>query len=215
MDPNNTKWSKDDTRFGARIMKKAGWDDGKGIGRNEDGVATHVKTTRKDNVLGIGYEGKVQETWSTQSVGFADILKRINTQSPTPPPDDDEDGEGSREAPEEDDDEPATAAASDMTAAPSAGKHANAFNKRRNLKTEALRSADGKDEVLGTKRPRQSESAASKEGDSGSLVSPLLVRTMVHYPQHDPKPTDVEQAGIAITKPDPRPPRVTETPFAK
>ena len=208
MDPNNVKWSKDDTRFGARLMKKAGWDDGKGLGRNEDGVSSHVRTTRKDNVLGIGYEGKVQETWSTQSVGFADILKRINSQSPTPPPEDDDSKTGGG-------DDGGSESAEDQKATPSAGKHANAFTKRRNLKTEALRSSDGREEVLGTKRPRTSERASTTEGDSGSLNSPLLIRTMVHFSYLDPKPSGEDHAAVTITKPDPRPPRVTETPFTQ
>lgn len=85
-DPNNIKWSNDDTRIGKKLMKASGWDDGKGLGKHEDGNATHVKTKRKDDVLGIGYEAKGQsQQWSAQSVGFADILKRMNTQSPTPP----------------------------------------------------------------------------------------------------------------------------------
>lgn len=203
------KWAKDDGRFGVQLLKKAGWEEGKGLGRHEDGIVENVKTVRKDNVLGIGYEGQVagQQVWSSQSVGFADILKRINTQSPAPDSGDDVDNV----------EESATPVASPVNKGPSAGKHAAAYNKRRNLKTEALRSDEGKQEVLGAasssrKRSRNDDDDEPLE-DKSTLVSPILQRSMVRHVPHEPRPSATTSASVVITKPDPRPPKPTDTPF--
>ena len=185
-------------RLGATLMKKAGWESGKGLGRNEDGIVDHVKTVRKDNVLGIGYEGKVQQTWSAQSVGFADILKRINTQSP--PPDSGESGDDEQQ----------------KVTTVSAGKHGSAYTKRRHLKTEALRSVDGKSEVLGaaSSRSKRDREVDEDDEDRNNLRSPLLTRLMQRKSKHEPKPSaEGESAAVTITKPDPRPPKCTNTPF--
>lgn len=202
-----SKWVKDESRFGKQLMKKAGWEEGKGLGRNEDGIVDHVKTVRKDNVLGIGYEGQVQQAWSTQSVGFADILKRI---SKSPQPNDGESDEGGYDG-----DESPCSAESPVSKGPAAGKHAAAFAKRRNLKTEALRSEEGRAEVLGaasSKRARDSDD--DEDSDTRpTLVSQLLLRVMVRHVAHEPRPTATTDASVKISKPDPRPPRPADTPF--
>lgn len=197
MAATGAKWSKDDSRFGVKLMQKAGWEAGKGLGRNEDGIVEHVKTTRKDNVLGIGYEGQVKQTWSAQSVGFADILERMNSQSPT--------------AQSEDEDR-----ASPVSKTPAAGKHGSAYTKRRALKTEALRSEEGKSEVLGAAsslRKRNREEDDDEPVDVSTLVSSTLKRLMDRCPKHEPRPSATTDSSVVVTKPDPRPPRPAVTPF--
>jgi Pin2-interacting protein X1 len=202
MNATGMKWSKDEARFGKQLMKKAGWEEGKGLGRKEDGITEHVRTVRKDNVLGIGYEGQVQQTWSTQSVGFADILKRINTQSPAPGSEEDEEGAESVQA-------------SPVAKGPSGGRGASVYAKRQGLKTEALRSEEGKAEVLGagsSNRKRDREDSVPIQ-DLSSLTSPLLQRTMTRFTGHEPRPSATTSSSIQVTKPDPRPPRPSQTPF--
>ena len=36
-------------------MEKMGWEKGKGLGANQDGMVTHVKVRQKDNQKGVGY----------------------------------------------------------------------------------------------------------------------------------------------------------------
>ena len=208
MNSTGAKWSKDETRFGKQFMKKAGWEEGKGLGRNEDGIVDHVKTVRKDNVLGIGHDGQIQQTWSTQSVGFADILSRINSTSPAPhDSDEDDDGAQSQES--------SPPVESPVAKGPTAGRHAAAYTKRRNLKTEALRSDEGRAEVLGAgssgKRARDDDDDDAAANVS-TLTSPLLLRLMDRCTAHEPRSTTCAST-VAITKPDPRPPRPTDTPF--
>ena len=199
------KWAKDDSRFGTQLMKKAGWDVGKGLGKNEDGTAEHVKVRRKDDTLGIGYDGNVsaQQVWSQQAVGFADVLKKINAQTPPPQCSDDSDEDGV--SPE----------IIGEKKTPSAGKHAVAFTKRRALKTEGLRSAEGKSEVLGaasSSRKRERDSVDVVDDGESTLKSPLLQRLMQRSVKHEPI-ASMNDAGVTITKPTHKPPKPQDTPF--
>ena len=45
------KWS-DTSRFGYQMLTKMGWENGKGLGANEDGSTTHVKATKRRDNLG-------------------------------------------------------------------------------------------------------------------------------------------------------------------
>lgn len=42
----------DKSSFGFKMMQKMGWDKGKGLGKNEDGMATHVKIKKRQENLG-------------------------------------------------------------------------------------------------------------------------------------------------------------------
>ena len=201
----------DSVDIGRHLLQKDGWHSGKGLGKNEDGSTSHVKTSRKDNVRGIGYDGAIEQTgYSAQSVGFADILRRVNegicaTRT--------EGGDDSNN------EEPSTIKDSSVGVVGN-GKHGNAYLKRRSLKTEALRSDSGKREILlilDGKRQREVEdeggSQSDKFGDLEShLVSPLLQRLMHRHPPHEPK-GHRDTPEIIVAKPDPRPPRCTASPF--
>merc|ERR1712159_114363 len=39
------------------MMKKMGWEEGKGLGKNNDGITEHVKVKKKDDKIGIGKKG--------------------------------------------------------------------------------------------------------------------------------------------------------------
>ena len=106
------------------------------------------------------------------------------------------------------------------------GKHGHAYAKRRKLKTEGLYSEEGKAEILGSasrKRKREEEEDADSDEDEesieqkkqGSLQSVLLKRTMELVPKFSFPPASLDDSvsRVTITKPDPRPPVATETPF--
>ena len=40
--------------FARKQMEKMGWQEGKGLGKNEDGMATHIKQKKKEDVAGLG-----------------------------------------------------------------------------------------------------------------------------------------------------------------
>ncbi|ESL09623.1 hypothetical protein TRSC58_02654 [Trypanosoma rangeli SC58] len=209
-DPNGTRWSKSENNIGKSMLKRSGWTEGSGLGRNQEGVASHIKTRRKDGVMGVGYEGGVQEAWSTQSVGFADVLSRIKSAVTS----------GSSDSETETD-----ADAKKITSGPSGGRHCGMYAKRHALKTELLRSKNGTstEEILGSassSRKRARDGDKESEEDAAllsTLRSPLLQRVMVRVPRHEPRlPTkdDGEKVDVVrITKPQPRPPKCTDTPF--
>lgn len=55
-DPNNKFWTNDKTRFGFKMLMKMGWTEGKGLGRNEQGMSTYVKAIKNDEKSGIFLE---------------------------------------------------------------------------------------------------------------------------------------------------------------
>ena len=42
--------------FARRQMEKMGWQEGKGLGKNEDGMSTHIKQKKKDDNAGLGVD---------------------------------------------------------------------------------------------------------------------------------------------------------------
>lgn len=220
-DPNGLRWSTSDKNYGKALLKKSGWEEGRGLGKEQDGSALPVKVSRKDDVMGLGYSSGVQDTWTTQSVGFADVLDRIKKTSSSSTTivmvnhsDDDDDGE----------------AVSSPTSSPtssghSVSRHYKMYAKRNALKTELLRSSgDGKsEEILGAassrKRGRTNNGGSDDDGEGRStestLQSPVLKRLMGRCIKEEPTKTneDDDQNRVKITKPEPRPPRCTQSPF--
>jgi Pin2-interacting protein X1 len=202
-------------------MQKAGWTEGKGLGRTEQGDTSHVKVTRKDDVLGIGYTAQVNNTWSEQSVGFADVLARVQAAKAAK-------AAAKTGASESEDEE---AAVKTGSSGPVAGKHSVAYAKRRRLKTGALTSDEGRDEVLGTnsaataalRRQREADEEEEKRfmgavGLESHLASPTLRRMMQRTVAHEPKRNQkVDENGevefVTITVPEPKPPKAAGTPF--
>ena len=53
-DTLNKAWARDKSRFGFAMLAKMGWQEGKGLGRNEDGMTTNIRVTKRTDALGIG-----------------------------------------------------------------------------------------------------------------------------------------------------------------
>ena len=47
--------------FARRQMEKMGWQEGKGLGKNETGISKHIKATKKDDNSGLGLESVISE----------------------------------------------------------------------------------------------------------------------------------------------------------
>ncbi|XXG94111.1 hypothetical protein Hte_000363 [Hypoxylon texense] len=89
-DPNNTKWSRDETNFGHKILRAQGWEPGKFLGvQNSSHSHLHtvassapIKVTLKDDTLGLGAQVRQkQSTECTGLDGFKDLLGRLNGKS--------------------------------------------------------------------------------------------------------------------------------------
>ena len=63
MDTQNQAWSKDTSNFGFRMLQKMGWGEGKGLGKNEDGMSAHIKMKKRGEHVGA-LEARLQHVRS-------------------------------------------------------------------------------------------------------------------------------------------------------
>ncbi|KAI1356754.1 hypothetical protein F5Y01DRAFT_265690 [Xylaria sp. FL0043] len=89
-DPNNTRWTRDETTFGQKILRSHGWEPGKFLGaQNTASAQLHsaaslapIKINLKDDTLGLG--AKIRQKQSDECTGldvFKDLLGRLNGKS--------------------------------------------------------------------------------------------------------------------------------------
>ncbi len=78
----NQTWAEDKNKFGYRMLQKMGWSEGKGLGKNEDGIKTHVRVKRRRTQSGIGAAVKKEsDKWKLTgevATGFSDVLARVS-----------------------------------------------------------------------------------------------------------------------------------------
>ncbi|KAI1335931.1 hypothetical protein F5Y15DRAFT_220869 [Xylariaceae sp. FL0016] len=89
-DPNNTRWSRDETTFGQKILRAHGWTPGKFLGV-QDASHAHlhtaasqapIKVNLKDDTLGLGAKPRQKQSDECTGLnGFADLLGRLNGKS--------------------------------------------------------------------------------------------------------------------------------------
>ncbi|KAG8506294.1 PIN2/TERF1-interacting telomerase inhibitor 1 [Galemys pyrenaicus] len=79
VDPRNTAWSNDDSKFGQRMLEKMGWSKGKGLGAQEQGAVEHIKVQVKNNHLGLGAVINNEDNWIAHQDGFNQLLAELNS----------------------------------------------------------------------------------------------------------------------------------------
>ncbi|XP_014312345.1 PIN2/TERF1-interacting telomerase inhibitor 1 isoform X1 [Myotis lucifugus] len=79
LDPRNTRWSNDDSKFGQRMLEKMGWSKGKGLGAQEQGATEHIKVQVKNNHLGLGATINNEDNWIAHQDDFNQLLAELNT----------------------------------------------------------------------------------------------------------------------------------------
>ena len=80
LDPRNTNWSNDTSRFGHQYLERMGWKPGKGLGLVEHATTSHVKVSIKDDNLGLGSKlAKKQKTdeFDSGECSGLDVFQRI------------------------------------------------------------------------------------------------------------------------------------------
>uniref|UniRef100_T2M7F7 PIN2/TERF1-interacting telomerase inhibitor 1 n=1 Tax=Hydra vulgaris TaxID=6087 RepID=T2M7F7_HYDVU len=77
-DPRNTRWANDKTKFGYTMLTKMGWSEGKGLGQNLSGEATHIKVKKRINNSGIGLKKPSDDEWISQQDDFNALLIQLN-----------------------------------------------------------------------------------------------------------------------------------------
>eukprot|EP00092_Neocalanus_flemingeri_P001378 GFUD01001470.1.p1 GENE.GFUD01001470.1~~GFUD01001470.1.p1 ORF type:complete len:459 (+),score=197.53 GFUD01001470.1:52-1428(+) len=79
MNPRGTMWSNDDQKVGQKMMEKMGWEKGRGLGANGDGMVDHITLKHKDNNKGVGFKGH-DDTWLAHQDDFANVLAALNVE---------------------------------------------------------------------------------------------------------------------------------------
>ncbi|XP_063156979.1 PIN2/TERF1-interacting telomerase inhibitor 1 [Candoia aspera] len=78
MDPRNSAWSKDESKFGQKMLEKMGWSKGKGLGAQEQGNTEHIKVQVKNNTLGLGASVSQEDNWIAHQDDFNQLLAELN-----------------------------------------------------------------------------------------------------------------------------------------
>ncbi|XP_071335201.1 PIN2/TERF1-interacting telomerase inhibitor 1 [Trachinotus anak] len=92
VDPRNSTWSNDDSKFGQKMLERMGWSKGKGLGRTEQGSTDHIKVKVKNNSYGLGANASYEDNWIAHQDDFNELLAQLNNchgqnNSNEPPPD--------------------------------------------------------------------------------------------------------------------------------
>ncbi|KFV89324.1 PIN2/TERF1-interacting telomerase inhibitor 1, partial [Fulmarus glacialis] len=78
VDPRNSAWSKDESKFGQKMLEKMGWSKGKGLGAQEQGNTEHIKVQVKNNMLGLGATINHEDNWIAHQDDFNQLLAELN-----------------------------------------------------------------------------------------------------------------------------------------
>lgn len=70
-------WQEEKNNFGLKMMSQMGWQEGKGLGKEEKGQTSFLRAVKKDNALGIGAVAGRDEVWSATQNMYNDLLKRL------------------------------------------------------------------------------------------------------------------------------------------
>ncbi|KAH7022744.1 hypothetical protein EDB80DRAFT_695510 [Ilyonectria destructans] len=87
-DPNNTKWTRDTTTFGQKILRSQGWQPGQFLGATNAphselhtaANASYIRVALKDDMKGLGFS-RAKEDEITGLDVFQDLLSRLNGKS--------------------------------------------------------------------------------------------------------------------------------------
>ncbi|MCJ8743663.1 hypothetical protein PDJAM_G00096810 [Pangasius djambal] len=78
VDPRNSSWSNDDSKFGQKMLERMGWSKGKGLGKSEQGATEHIKVKVKNNSLGLGTTINNEDNWIAHQDDFNQLLAELN-----------------------------------------------------------------------------------------------------------------------------------------
>lgn len=84
-DPNNTKWTRDTTTFGQKILRAQGWQPGQFLGAQDAphselhtaANASYIRVVLKDDMKGLGFSRSKEDEVTGLDV-FQDLLSRLN-----------------------------------------------------------------------------------------------------------------------------------------
>jgi len=154
--------------FGLKVLKKFGWEEGKGLGRNEDGRKECIQQERREVNAGLGTEAKgdTEKQWDNWwSDCFNSAAKRIAEKSKSgiiAEPEEDSDSDD--DAPVAEVHKVASKEGGRATAIKSASRMAGKL--KRVLRQEKPKEEEREDAAKKTKTPRSSDDEEADETDT-------------------------------------------------
>ncbi|CAG09106.1 unnamed protein product, partial [Tetraodon nigroviridis] len=79
VDPRNSTWSNDESKFGQKMLERMGWSKGKGLGRSEQGCTDHIKVKLKNDSYGLGANASYEDNWIAHQDDFNELLAQLNS----------------------------------------------------------------------------------------------------------------------------------------
>jgi len=79
LNPRGNLWANDESKFGQKLMEKMGWEKGRGLGANQDGMVDHITLRHKDNNKGVGFQGH-DNNWLAHQDDFQNVLAALNVE---------------------------------------------------------------------------------------------------------------------------------------
>ena len=79
MNPRGNLWSKDENKFGQKLLEKMGWKDGDGLGAQKQGMKDPVALKANQDNKGVGHKGGDDDVWLNHKDNFAEVLSALNS----------------------------------------------------------------------------------------------------------------------------------------
>lgn len=78
IDPNALNWANDESKFGKKLLKSMGWQEGKGLGARENGITEHIRVQTKNDTKGVGFNNNdYDDVWLEHQSDFDSILSNL------------------------------------------------------------------------------------------------------------------------------------------
>ncbi|XP_023348470.1 PIN2/TERF1-interacting telomerase inhibitor 1-like [Eurytemora carolleeae] len=153
LNPRGNIWANDTNKFGQKLMEKMGWEQGKGLGANQDGRIAPVTLRHKDDAKGIGFQGH-DDTWLAHQDDFQAVLAALNSEHGTAT----ESGENTE----------VKGSLEETSKSSKKRVHYQKFTRGKDLKNY---SADDLGCILGTKSEKRKSKKREKEGAKATEVA--------------------------------------------